>query len=143
MNKLNVAVLFGYALTPVAAVADGFDEFAKSLGAGDAHQMAISGVFGHTADRLKDPRSMQIVQAATKKTQAYLVGCLEYRSKNSFAAYVPGYSVWKLGVTKQGKPQLTFKTDDAAFWNAMCVGNGFRDGTELMRAVFEKMKNKL
>ena len=86
---------------------------------------------------------MQIVRASTKKTEAYLVGCLEYRSKNSFAAYVPGFSVWKLDVDKKGNPRLTFKAEEAAFWNSMCTGKGFRDGTDLMKQAFEKMKNKL
>ncbi len=133
----------GCVLLAFDAFADGLDSFAHSVGAGDAHQMAIAGVFGHTVDRLKDPRSMQIVQASTKKNAASMVGCLEYRSKNSYGAYVPGFSVWKLEVTKQGKMNVVFKADNAASWNALCTGKGHRDGTDLMRQAFDKMREKL
>ena len=142
MNEQLAIVASVVAALAGSARADGIDDLARSLDAGSAEQMAAVGVFGRTVDRLKDPRSIQLISVFVKHGQNVLTGCMQYRSKNSFGGYTPGFSVWHLTAGKS-RPALSFTTDDASKWNSRCVGKGFTDKTELINAALNKMREKL
>lgn len=128
---------------PVAASADALDQLVASMGTGSADNMALAGVMGKTLDALKDPRSMQIIDAYTKREGATATGCLAYRAKNSFGGYgQPGHAVWQLKAGGK-KPTLLFNGDSAAQWNRHCSGKGFKDQKALAQQVLDHQRGSL
>lgn len=138
----RTSLAIGVAALTFNVHADDLDAFAKSLDVGTVSDMALSGVFGKTVDQLKDPRSLQIVEAFTIREPNSATGCMEYRSKNGFGGFVGGNAAWNLKIVNS-KPVLNFTPNSIPNWNKLCTAKKNTNVTKKANMALEILRNKL